>query len=44
MTFKRLTAAAALAFLAPFAAHAATEANFGPATTADLVELLHCVA
>ena len=39
MTFKRLTAAAALAFLAPFAADAATEANFGPATTADLVEL-----
>jgi hypothetical protein len=34
-----LTAAAALAFLAPFAAHAATETNFGPATTADLVEL-----
>jgi len=39
MTFKRWTAAAALAFLAPLAAHAATEANFGPATTADLVEL-----
>ena len=37
--FKRWTGAAALALLAPFAAHAATEANFGPATTADLVEL-----
>src|SRR6516165_3291196 len=39
MMFKRWTGAAALALLAPFAAHAATEANFGPATTADLVEL-----
>ena len=39
MTSKRWTAAAALAFLAPFAAHAATEANFGARTTGDLVEL-----
>ena len=39
MTSKRWTAAAALAFLAPFAAHAATEANFGAKTTGDLVEL-----
>src|SRR5215831_19652091 len=39
MAFKRLTAAAALAFLAPFPAYAATEANFGARTTADLVEL-----
>jgi hypothetical protein len=39
MAFKRLSAAVALAFLAPFAAHAATEGNFGPATTGDLVEL-----
>jgi len=39
MTSKRWTAAAALAFFAPFAAHAATEANFGAKTTGDLVEL-----
>src|SRR6516164_6734538 len=39
MTSKRWTAAAALAFLAPLAAHAATEANFGARTTGDLVEL-----
>ena len=36
MTSKRWTAAAALAFFAPFAAHAATEANFGAKTTGDL--------
>ena len=39
MTFERWTAAAALAFLVPFGAHAATEANFGAKTTGDLVEL-----
>ena len=39
MMFKKWTAAAALAFLAPLAAHAATEANFGAKTTGDLVEL-----
>ena len=39
MTSKRWTAAAALAFLAPLAAYAATEANFGAKTTGDLVEL-----
>jgi len=38
MTFKRLTAAA-MAFLAPIAAQAATEANFGAKTAGDLVEL-----
>ena len=40
MTLKRWTVAAGLVMLAaPGAPHAATEANFGPATTADLVEL-----
>ena len=39
MTFKGWTVAAGLVLLAPGAPHAATEANFGPATTADLVEL-----
>ncbi len=44
MTFKRLTAAAALAFVAPFAAHAATETNFSAGTTGDLVELCEATA
>ena len=39
MTSKRWTAAAALVLLLTGAPHAATEANFGPATTGDLVEL-----
>ena len=39
MTLKGWAVAAALVLLAPCAAHAATEANFGAATTADLVEL-----
>jgi hypothetical protein len=39
MMFKKWTAAAALAFVTPLAAHAATEANFSAKTTGDLVEL-----
>ena len=39
MTFKRWTVVAGLVLLAPGAPHAATEANFGAATTADLVNL-----
>jgi len=39
MILKGWTVAAALGLLAPCAALAATEANFGAATTADLVEL-----
>ncbi len=39
MTFKGWTVAAGLVLLAPCAPHAATEANFGAATTADLVNL-----
>ena len=39
MTFKGWTVAAGLVLLAPCAPHAATEANFGGATTADLVNL-----
>ena len=39
MALKGRTVAAALVWLAPCAANAATEANFGPTTTADLVEL-----
>ena len=39
MTFKGWTVAAGLVLLAPCAPHAATEANFGVATTADLVNL-----
>jgi len=39
MMFKIWAAAGALILLAPRVPHAATEANFGPATTADLVEL-----
>ena len=39
MRWKRWTVAAALVLLAPCAPHAATESNFGAATTADLVEL-----
>jgi hypothetical protein len=39
MTLKEWAIAAGMILLAPCAAQAATEANFGPATTADLVEL-----
>lgn len=39
MTFTAWTVAAGLVVLAPCAPHAATEANFGAATTADLVNL-----
>ena len=39
MTVKGWTIAAGLVLLAPCAAHAATEANFGANTTGDLVEL-----
>jgi hypothetical protein len=39
MTLKRWAVAAGLVLLAPSAPYAATEANFGAATTADLVEL-----
>ena len=39
MTLKGWAVAAALVLLAPCAAHAATEANFGAATTGDLVDL-----
>ena len=44
MTFKGWTIAAGLVLLAPCAPHAATtEANFGAATTADLVNLCTAV-
>ncbi len=39
MTFKGWTVAAGLVLLAPCVLHAATEANFGATTTADLVNL-----
>jgi Ssp1 endopeptidase immunity protein Rap1a len=39
MTLKRFTVAVALVLLASGAPRAATEANFGPNTTGDLVEL-----
>jgi hypothetical protein len=39
MTLKGWAIAAGIVLLTTTAVHAATEANFGPATTADLVEL-----
>lgn len=39
MTLSKWTVAAAMVLLSPCAAQAATEANFGAGTTADLVEL-----
>src|SRR5215467_9054598 len=39
MTLKRWAAVAAVVLLTPRAGYAATEANFGARTTADLVEL-----
>jgi hypothetical protein len=44
MTFTGRAAAVQLLSLAPQVANAATEANFGAATTADLVELCTAVS